>query len=315
MSQTLPTQQNDLHENEVAETTGVHLPEEHTEAGTDGEHVEHAMTLFAEPIVENSWFPITNALVTSWAVVITLVIISIFIRKNLKKVPGRLQNTFELVIEGGLSLADQVTGNRLLSKKIFPIVICIFFFVLLNNWFGLLPLSAIGLIQVHDGHEVFVPFLRGGTADINTTLALGIMAVIGSNLFGVFSIGAWKTFNKYVNLKALGGAVKNIRKDKTGLIVGPIHFFVGVLEIIGEIAKVASLSFRLFGNIFAGEVLLVSMAVLFAYALPIPFLFLEIIVGIIQALIFSMLTLVYFTIASHDHGEEHHDEEHKEAHA
>lgn len=89
---------------------------------------------------------------------------------------------------------------------------------------------------------------------------------------------------------------------------------MGILEIIGEVAKIASLSFRLFGNIFAGEVLLVSMSVLVAYFVPIPFLFLEIIVGVIQALIFSMLTLVYFTIASHDHSEEHHEEA-KESHA
>ncbi len=283
------------------------------------ETTEHTLdktpTLFAEPVFKNDLFPITNSLITSWIAVIIIVILSLVIKKNIKKIPGKLQQTFELIIEGGYNLCDQVTNSRKLSERIFPLAFAIFFFVLLNNWLGLLPLTAIGTIQIHDGHQMFVPFIRGGTADINTTLALGLMAVIGSNIFGIFAIGGWKTFNKYFNVKAVGKSVKNIKKEPTGAVVGPIKFFVGVLEFIGEIAKVASLSFRLFGNIFAGEVLLVSMSTLVAYFVPIPFLFLEVIVGIIQALIFSMLTLVYFTIASHDHDEEHHDEAHEKIHA
>ncbi len=298
-----------------------------TPAGTDHTSVdvshtttsEHTLdktpTLFAEPVFKNDLFPITNSLITSWVAVIIIVILSISIKRNIKKVPGKLQQTFELILEGGYNLCDQVTNSRKLSEKIFPLAFSIFFFVLLNNWLGLLPLTAIGVIQIHDGHQMFVPFIRGGTADINTTLALGLMAVIGSNIFGVFAIGGWKTFNKYFNIRAVGKSAKNIKKEPTGAIVGPIKFFVGVLEFIGEIAKIASLSFRLFGNIFAGEVLLVSMSTLVAYFVPIPFLFLEVIVGIIQALIFSMLTLVYFTIASHDHDEEHHEEGHHKIHA
>jgi F-type H+-transporting ATPase subunit a len=138
------------------------------------------------------------------------------------------------------------------------------------------------------------------------------MTVIGANLFGIFSIGVWKTFNKYVNLKALGEIFTKIRKEPTVIIVAPITFFVGIIEIIGEFAKVASLSFRLFGNVFAGEVLLASMAALVAYVVPIPFLFLEILVGVIQALIFSILLVVYFTIGASDH-DEHEHEEHNES--
>lgn len=270
--------------------------------------IDNTPTLFAEPVFANSILPITNALLTSWVAVLVIVVIALAIKLKLKKIPGTIQHIFEITMEGALSLSDQVTGNRKLSEKIFPLVFSIFLFVLFNNWLGLLPLGAIGTIQVHDGHQMFVPFLRGGTADVNTTLALGLIAVLGSNLFGIITIGAWKTANKYLNFRALGSAVKNIKKEKTGIIVGPIKFFVGILEFIGELAKIASLSFRLFGNVFAGEVLLVSMSTLIAYAVPIPFLFLEIIVGIIQALIFSMLTLVYFTIATHDHEGEHDDE-------
>jgi F-type H+-transporting ATPase subunit a len=190
--------------------------------------------------------------------------------------------------------------------KVFPIAISVFFFVLINNWLGLLPIGGLGILERGKEGLSFIPFLRGGTADVNTTIALAIMAVLGANLFGIFSIGLWKTFNKYVNLKALGQIFTKIKNDKTVIIVAPITFFVGLLELIGEFAKVASLSFRLFGNVFAGEVLLASMAALFAYILPVPFLFLEILVGVIQAMIFSMLLVVYFTISATDNDHEEH---------
>jgi F-type H+-transporting ATPase subunit a len=194
------------------------------------------------------------------------------------------------------------------------LAISVFFFVLVNNWLGLLPIGGLGVLETGEHGSAFIPFLRGGTADINTTIALAIMAVVGANLFGIFSIGIWKTFNKYVNLKALGGIFTKIRHEPTIILVAPITFFVGLIEIVGEFAKVASLSFRLFGNVFAGEVLLVSMAALVAYIVPIPFLFLELLVGFIQALIFSILTVVYFTISASDHDEhkEHEKHEHRE---
>ncbi len=287
------------------ETTSVH-------AVTETHEIQHESTLFAEPVTHIGAFTITNALVTSWIAVAIIVIISVVLRLKLKTIPGKLQHLFELIYEGGLSLADQVTNNRTKSKKIFPVVISIFFFVLINNWLGILPLTGFGLVETHEGVSSFIPFIRSGTADINTTLALAIMAVIGANIFGVVSLGVWKMFNKFVNLKALGSIATKIKKDPTIVIVAPITFFVGIIEIVGEVAKIASLSFRLFGNVFAGEVLLASMSALVAYFVPIPFLFLEVLVGVIQALIFSMLTLVYFTIASDDH--DAHDEEHGHEH-
>jgi F-type H+-transporting ATPase subunit a len=273
------------------------------------ENISHETTLFAEPIAHFGNFTITNALFTSWVVVALIIIISLVIRFKLKQVPGKFQNIFELMLEGALGLCDQVTGSRALTVKIFPIAISAFFFILLNNWLGILPLGGLGLLERGEHGLAFIPYLRGGTADINTTIALAVTAVIGANVFGVFSIGIWKTINKYVNLKALGGIFTKIRKEPTVVIVAPITFFVGLIEIVGEFAKVASLSFRLFGNVFAGEVLLASMAAIFAYVTPIPFLFLEILVGLIQALIFSILLVVYFTIASHDH-DEHEEHEH-----
>jgi len=275
------------------------------------EKISHDITLFAEPVFHYKDFVITNSLLTSWVVVIIILIISFALRLKLKEVPGKLQNLFEIIIEGALSLCDQVTNDRNLSVKIFPIAISVFFFILINNWLGIIPLGGFGLIETGEHGKAFIPFLRGGTADINTTIALAVMAVLGANLFGIFSIGLWKTFNKYVNLKVLGEIFTKLRREPTVIIVAPITFFVGLIEIIGEFAKVASLSFRLFGNVFAGEVLLASMAALVAYVVPIPFLFLEILVGAIQALIFSMLLVVYFTISASDHSE--HEEVHEES--
>ncbi|MES2315440.1 MAG: F0F1 ATP synthase subunit A [Patescibacteria group bacterium] len=273
------------------------------------EKIAHETTLFAEPIFHLGSFNITNALLTSTFAVIVIIILSVALRSKMKEVPGKLQNLFEIIIEGALDLCDQVTNSRALSMKVFPIAICVFFFILLNNWLGILPLGGFGILERGSEGLSFVPYLRGGTADINTTIALAVMAVIGANIFGIVSLGIWKTFNKYVNLLALGKIFTHIRKDPTVIIVAPITFFVGIIEIIGEFAKIASLSFRLFGNVFAGEVLLASMAALVAYVVPVPFLFLEILVGVIQALIFATLLVVYFTISATDH-----DHEHEEVH-
>ena len=282
-------------------------------AGAGGEQISRETTLFAEPVFHFKDFTITNALFTSWIAVIVIIILSFVLRSKLKEVPGKIQNLFEIIIEGALSLCDQVTNDRALSMKIFPIAISVFFFILVNNWFGILPLGGFGLIEKGENGLAFIPFLRGGTADINTTIALAILAVFGANLFGIFSIGIWKTLNKYVNLKVLGSIFTKVRHEPTTIIVAPITFFVGLIEIIGEFAKIASLSFRLFGNVFAGEVLLVAMAALVAYAVPIPFLFLEILVGVIQALIFSMLLVVYFTIGATDHDEPAHNASHSDS--
>ncbi len=271
--------------------------------------VSHDVTLYAEQITHIGPLPITNSLLTSWIAVLVIVIIATALRLKLKEIPKGIQNFFEVIFEGAMSLCDQVTGSRAISNKVFPLAISIFMFVLVNNWLGILPVGGFGLLQHSKEGTAFVPFIRSGTADINTTLALSLMGVIGANIFGIISIGIWKTFNKYVNLKALGGIVTKIRKEPMVIIVAPVTFFVGILELVGEFAKITSLSFRLFGNVFAGEVLLVSMSALLAYGLPIPFLFLEIFVGVIQAFIFAILVLVYFTIASQDHEHEEHEVE------
>ncbi|MBI5037831.1 MAG: F0F1 ATP synthase subunit A [Candidatus Kerfeldbacteria bacterium] len=263
-----------------------------TEAG-------HEPTLFAEPIAHLGGFTVTNSLLNSWLAVAIICLLAFFVSRKVKQIPRGIQNVFEIVVDGAMKLADSVTGKRAITEKIFPFVFTLFLFVLINNWLGLIPgIGSIGFLEMEEGHEIFVPLFRGGTADLNTTLALAIFTVIGSNVFGILIVGGWKYFNKFVNVQALVAIPGKVIKEPTSIIVNPIKFFVGIIEIIGEVAKIASLSFRLFGNIFAGEVLLASMAVIFAFVLPIPFMFLEIIVGLIQALIFSMLTLVYFSVAA-----------------
>jgi F-type H+-transporting ATPase subunit a len=267
-------------------------------AETTQTETAHEVTLSAEPITNVGSFTITNSLLNTWLVVLIVLVFSVILKNKLKKIPRGLQNVVEIIIDGALNLCDSVTGDRKKSEKVFPIVFTFFVFILLNNWLGLLP--GIGSIGFIEGHT-FVPYFRGGTADMNTTLALALISVVGANIFGVTAVGGWKYFNKFVNVKAFLDIPRHIRKDASIVVVNPIKFFVGLIEIVGEVAKVASLSFRLFGNVFAGEVLLSSIAVIFAFGLPIPFMFLEIIVGFIQALIFAMLSLVYYTIAVSEH--------------
>jgi len=259
--------------------------------------IQTESTLFAEPIFHWQGFTVTNSLLNTWLVVLIVVIFSLVLKSRIKLVPRGLQNAVEAVIEMLLDVFDSVTGSREKTLKYFPFVLSFFVFILLNNWLGLLPgIGSIGFIEEAHGERLFIPFFRGGTADLNTTLALASIGVVFSHIFSVMAIGVWNYFNKFINLKALIEIPKKVMSEPTILIVNPIKVFVGLIEIIGEFAKVASLSFRLFGNIFAGEVLLASMAAIFAFALPVPFMFLEVIVGIIQAFIFSVLILAYITM-------------------
>lgn len=284
----------------MAEQTVITTNPETTQ--TPNAEASHEATLFAEPLGHIGSLTITNSLLASWISVAILIIFLVSVGKKVRKVPRGLQNIFEIILEKALELADSVTGSRKKSEKFLPISLALFLFIFVNNWLGLIPgMGTIGFNEVEEGHKLFIPLFRGGTADINTTLALALFAVIASHVAGVLTVGAWNYFNKFVNVKLLLEIPGKIRKDFTIVLVNPIKVFVGLVEIISEFAKMASLTFRLFGNIFAGEVLLASMMALFAYVLPLPFMFLEMIVGIIQALIFSILALVYLTIATEEH--------------
>lgn len=266
--------------------------------------ISHEHSLAAEPVVSIGGLEVTNSLLSSWIVVFLLIIFSLVIRLKLSRVPRGIQNVFEMIIEKLLKTFDAVTGSREKSLKFFPFIFAFFVYILLNNWLGILPgVGSIGGVAQEGGEKVFVPLFRGGTADLNTTLSLAIIGVVGSHIFGVLAVGAWKHLNKFINIQALLDIPKKIRKDPTILIINPIQVFIGLVEIISELSKIASLSFRLFGNIFAGEVLLASMSAILAFGLPLPFLLLEIFVGMIQAFIFAVLVLSY--LAMHTSAEEH----------
>jgi len=261
-------------------------------------------TLYAEPIFHFGSFQITNSLLNTFLVVLIVVVFGLYFKSRIKLIPSGIQNFVEALVEMFFDVFDSVTGSRAKTLKFFPFILSFFVFILLNNWLGLLPgIGSVGQVVLEHGKKVFVPFFRGGTADLNTTFALALIGVISSHIFGVISIGFWNYFNKFVNLKTLMEIPKKVLKDPSVLIVNPIKVFVGLLEIISELAKIASLSFRLFGNIFAGEVLVASMAAILAFGLPVPFMFLEVMVGVIQALIFAMLVLTYLTMMSTE--EEH----------
>lgn len=271
-----------------------------SENGSEG-HYEliHENTLYAEPLFKVAGFPITNSLLNSWLVVAIVLVLAWSLKGKIKKVPTGLQNAMEMVMEAFLGIFDAVTGSRKKSLQFLPIALSFFFFILINNWLGLLPgVGSIGQIVKSGNEHIFVPYLRGATADLNTTLALATIGVVISHIFGVISVGAWNYLNKFINIKAFLEIPKKIMKDPAVILINPIKAFVGIVEIIGEVAKVASLSFRLFGNIFAGEVLLASMSAILAFGIPIPFMFLEVIVGLIQALIFSVLILIYLSIST-----------------
>jgi len=261
-------------------------------------------TLFAESLGQLAGVPITNSWLNSVLVVLVVVIAALSWRGRWREIPRGWQNALEALVEMFLNLFDGVTNSRAKSLRFAPLVLAFFFFILLNNWLGIFPgVGSIGQVVLENGHRIFVPYFRGGTADLNTTLALAIIGVVVSHIFGVATVGWWRHFNKFINVQDLLDIPKKIRRDPSVIFVNPIKAFVGLIEVVGEAAKVASLSFRLFGNIFAGEVLLASMSALLAFGVPIPFMFLEIIVGLIQALIFAILILIYLSI--HTTVEEH----------
>jgi F-type H+-transporting ATPase subunit a len=248
------------------------------------------ISLAPEIIFHMGHFPITNSLLMTLIVSGIIIIASIVLRRNLTLVPKGFQNIVEYVVEAFLGLIDSVTQNKEQTKKFFPFVVTIFIFVILSNWIELVPgLGTVGINEVKDGHTILVPFIRSASADLNVTLAIALISVFTAQFMGIAAIGLARYSGKFF--------VNPFRKPYF------IGTFVGILEIISEGAKIISFSFRLFGNIFAGEVLLIVMLNLVPYLVPVPFLLLELFVGFVQALVFAMLTLVFFKMAvtAHDH--------------
>jgi F-type H+-transporting ATPase subunit a len=274
------------------------------------------ISLSAETIFHVGSFAITNSMFTSTVVGAILIVFAIIVNRSLQTTdrPTGLQNFAEWVIEALFTLVHSITHDLKKTNRFFPLIATFLLFILLNNWFGLLPgVGTILKTEPSDSHKVEQtthdeqaittvetivheenaekaehkpepPLFRAGTADLNTTLALALVSIFATQLFGI-QAQQLGYFKKFLNFSS------------------PIMFFVGILELVSEVAKTISFAFRLFGNIFAGEVLLVVIASLIPFGVPLPFYGLELFVGFIQALVFSMLSLVFFNMATIGHDE------------
>lgn len=240
------------------------------------------MTSFsAEAITHIGSFPITNTIIHTILIDSLLIGSSFFVVKNLSVIPGKFQNAVEVTMETFHSLTESIAQDR--TSKIFPYVMTFFLFIFVANLTSLLPgFGTIGIYERTEHGKELVPLLRGATSDINVTFALSLVSVIATHMLSIKIIGIKEYLSRYFSLN-------------------PINLFVGMLEIVAEVTKIISLSFRLFGNIFAGEVVLSTVSSIFAFIFPLPFLFLESIVAVIQALVFSVLTLVFMAILTTPH--------------
>lgn len=238
------------------------------------------ISLKAEEIFHLGPFVINNSLIASWLSVLLILILALFLKKRLKLIPSKVQNVLELMTEYFLGLMENIYGSKERAKKVFPWVATFFIFILFSNWMGILP--GFGSLTLRGA-----PLLRSANADLNTTIALAIISVLITQIFGITAAGFFRYLKRFLNFK------------------GPIYLFTGFLEFFSEMVKVISFSFRLFGNIFAGEVLLIVVSILVPFFAPLPFYFLEIFVGFIQALVFTMLTIVFIRLAFLVAEEEH----------
>ncbi|MEJ0021160.1 MAG: F0F1 ATP synthase subunit A [Candidatus Doudnabacteria bacterium] len=252
--------------------------------------------LVAEPIFHLGNFAVTNTYINSCLAVVFFFIMGLILRNKTALIPRGIQNVAEGILEFILGYVDGVTKDRKKSLKFLPIVGGLFLFILFSNWIGLVPgTGSIGRHLLVEGHMELVPLFRPANTDLNMTLAMAVFAVAASHILGIMAIGFFRYANKFIKL---GDIVKSFSKGGISIMVAFIEFAVGLIEIFSEVAKVVSLSLRLFGNVFAGEVLLTVLASLIAFLVPLPFMFLELLVGLVQATVFAMLTLVYLTMAT-----------------
>jgi F-type H+-transporting ATPase subunit a len=221
--------------------------------------------------------PITNTLLTSFVVMLLLGLFAFIAGRSLRYVPGKGQAMLEMFIMYPYSFAEETLEDKKLTQKVFPFLMTIFLFVLAANWFGLLPF--VGAVGINDDAHHITPLFYPVHSDLNNTLALALLAVAAIQILGVSLLGFFKYGSKFISFKS------------------PLAFIIGLIELISEIARVITFSFRLFGNIFAGKVLILVLMAFVPLVLPVPLLAFEVFVGFIQAAIFALLTLFFIKIA------------------
>ncbi len=271
----------------------VNIPAQFMATKTTAEHTttheeESGLTVHLAPYVLGNMggLPVTSTLLTSWLAMVLLIAVAFTVRRKLKLIPGKLQSLFELILGGAFDYMADTLEDKKLAKKYFPIIMTIFLFILTMNWLGLFP--GVTSIGIYDESHHLIPFFYPPATDLNITLAFAIIAFVVIEFAGIVAIGFWRYSGKFINLRFL-------RQFN-----GPnlLAFAIGIIELISELARLISFSFRLFGNIFAGKtLLLVVMFLATPYFLPVPLLAYEMFVGLIQAFIFAILTLFFIKIA------------------
>lgn len=237
------------------------------------------ISLSSEVLFHLGPLPVTNTLLDMLFVDVVLLVLIWFVRKNLSLIPSLFQTIFEFAFDALNSLTASTSEKH--ARQIFPYVMSFFLFIMISNFSGLLPLLPdFGVYE--DGK--LVPFIRSASTDLNTTLALALVSLVATHAMSIRTIGLRHYIGRFVSLN-------------------PLALYTGVLELISEFTKIISFSFRLFGNIFVGEVLLASASAFFAYLLPIPLVLYESFVAILQALIFALLTMAFMSIFTTAHNE------------
>ncbi len=269
----------------------------------------HAVDLF-----NIGWFHVSNSMLVTWIVAVAVIIFARYATANMKDVPEGAQNFWEFLVETLHGFLQEITGPELI-KKSFWFFATIFIFICFTNWFGLIPgVGTIGWgVQTPDGFRVTHPLLRGGNADLNMTFAMAMIFMILWTFWALQSNGVWGFL-----LHIFGPKGESKGVAKLAMIV--LFLIVGVIEVVSITFRPISLSFRLFGNMFAGENLMEAMShlikepawarTLAAIIIPIPFYFMELLVGFVQAIVFMLLTAGFTAvIVMHDdepHAKEHH---------
>jgi F-type H+-transporting ATPase subunit a len=234
------------------------------------------LAIAAEEVTTIGGVPITNTLITSWAVMAILIVGAYAIGRSLSFHPGKFQSMIEGFFEAVLDYMAETLESRQLAVRFFPLIMSLFLFILAANIVKFIP--GIGSIVVDTGGGT-VPLLRAVNTDLNMTLAVSIIAFLAIEVVGVTMIGFLKYMSKFVNFKSVLG------------------FFIGLIELVSEVARLVAFSFRLFGNIFAGKVLILVVMAFIPVVLPVPLILFELFVGLVQAAIFALLTLFFIKIA------------------
>jgi F-type H+-transporting ATPase subunit a len=273
-------------------------------------HKPHVQ-LPSEGIFHIGGFAVTNTLIASWTTIILLVGLFAACTRKMTLIPGRLQSLAEMAVETLLNFIKGAAGEDN-ARKLFPVVATIFLYVITNAYLGLIPFyGTIGIREIKEGQEIIVPFLRAPNTDVNVPLSIALFSFIFIEYWGIRSVGALKYINAFFNFGQLRDSFVSLFKGKfksffSGIAFGFINIFVGVLEVFSHFIRIISFTFRLFGNMTAGEILLLVVTFLVPLVASTIFYGLELLIGFIQALIFAGLTMVFGVIALTPHSEEEH---------